>query len=618
MTGNNKHGDKNAALKWIFSVAKPTLPFLAFVVVLNGIAASLGTVTALVSKELIDSAVAGLTGGLVKFCAVYVAVTVFQILLNVLLRYLSEKCRAKLDIAYKKRLFSSQLKKQYGCIRAYHSGELINRLTGDVGVITDAVTNILPSVAGIAVRLVCAFAVLVYLQWQFAVVFAVGGIMVYTVTRFMRGKIKSLHKDVQKAEGRARSFWQETMENLLVVKSFCAEQKSEQKSDELMELHYKARMKKASLGALSSGASHAIIRTGYLFALIWCAFKLLTGEMSFGSLTAITALVGQVQQPFMSLSGIVPKYYSALSSAERIMEIENLPDEKKPHENTVGDVKEVYEKFRGINIENVCFAYDKNSPENVLSNLDLYINKGDFVSITGSSGIGKSTLFKLMLDIYEPQDGKIEFEFTDNSVGVCPEMRKLFAYVPQGNMLLSGTIRENLLFGDEKATDEQLWDALATAQAKEIVEGKPGGLDSTVEQNGRNFSGGQRQRLTVARALVKQPKILVLDDSSSALDYATDAALRRALRARRGSTTFIVSQRIACVRDSDMILVLDNGRLVGRGTHEQLLEGCEVYRDIYCSQFPEERESIKRRAACNSITDKDISDIDTNGEGVQA
>lgn len=564
MTGNNKHDDKNAALKWIFSVAKPTLPFLAFVVVLNGIAASLGTVTALVSKELIDNAVAGLAGGLVKFCAVYVAVTVFQILLNVLLRYLSEKCRAKLDIAYKKRLFSSQLKKQYGCIRAYHSGELINRLTGDVGVITDAVTNILPSVAGIAVRLVCAFAVLVYLQWQFAVVFAVGGIMVYTVTRFMRGKIKSLHKDVQKAEGRARSFWQETMENLLVVKSFCAEQKSEQKSDELMELHYKARMKKASLGALSSGASHAIIRTGYLFALIWCAFKLLTGEMSFGSLTAITALVGQVQQPFMSLSGIVPKYYSALSSAERIMEIENLPDEKKPHENTVGDVKEAYEKFRGINIENVCFAYDKNSPENVLSNLDLYINKGDFVSITGSSGIGKSTLFKLMLDIYEPQDGKIEFEFTDNSVGVCPEMRKLFAYVPQGNMLLSGTIRENLLFMSDKADEQSIELALKIACADEFVENSALGLDTVIGEGGLGLSEGQIQRLSVARALLCDCPILLLDEATSALDEKTEAKLLDNLKKLTDKTCFIVTHKPAALAICNRRLSIVRDRF---GTH---------------------------------------------------
>ncbi len=556
---NNKKSDNSTALKWIIKVSNERLRFVMLLVVIGAVGASLGTLTALVSKEIIDSAQNKLFNNMITFCVVYLVMATLQIVLNILQRYLGEKCRAKLDIDFKSRLFKTQLSKKYASVRVFHSGELVNRLTGDVGVITDAVTTIVPNLISVAVRLICAFAVLVYMQWQFAVIFAVGGCLIYIITRFMRDKIKRLHRDMQRAEGRVRSFWQEIVENLLVIKSFSAENTSASRSDELLEEHYKVRMKKAALGAVSSGANHAILRFGYIFALVWCAHGLFKGTMSFGSLTAITALVGQVQQPFLSLSGIMPRYYAALSSAERIMEIESLPCEPAPNkENYIERATDVYKEFRRIDIKDVTFAYES---DDIIKNVNLSINKGDFISITGSSGIGKSTLFKLLLDIYSPNKGQIDFVFNTKTVSVCPEMRKLFAYVPQGNMLLSGTIRQNLTFMANNASDDDIQKALDITCCTQFISECQNGLETIIGEGGLGLSEGQVQRIAVARALLSERPILLLDEATSALDEKTEAQMLKNLKTLTDKTCFIVTHKPAALEICNRHIYLESKEL---------------------------------------------------------
>jgi len=546
------------SLRWIIRVSKPYIPFVVFLIVLNGIAACFGSASALLSKEVIDSAVDGLMRALVFYCVLYATLTLMQVVLNVAIRYLTEKCRAKLDIVFKERLFGAQLSKQYHPIRAFHSGDLVNRLTGDVSVITDAVTTIPANIASVVVRLVCAFSVLVVMQWQFAIVFAIGGLLIFTITRLLREKIKTLHKNMQKADGKVRSFWQEVVENLLVVKAFACEKSSCEKSDDFLSEHYDIRMKKSRLGAISSGANHAIMRVGYLFALIWCSAKLLVNKMSFGTLTAITALVGQVQMPFASLSGIMPRYYAALSSAERIMEIEDLPDETNPDNGKLADVLSSYKSFYGIRISDVDFGYDA---ENVLENVNLYINKGDFVSVTGASGIGKSTLFKLLLDIYPITSGKIEYEFSDCHLCCSPETRKMFAYVPQGNLLFSGTIRENLEFLAGECSDEYIQKALKIACADTFLSETQSGLDTVIGEGGLGLSEGQIQRLAVARALLSKAPILLLDEATSALDEQTEAQMLSNIKSLTDKTCLIVTHKKAALDICTRHLVMKNKML---------------------------------------------------------
>ena len=225
-----------------------------------------------------------------------------------------------------------------------------------------------------------------------------------------------------------------------------------------------------------------------------------------------------------------------------------------------------------------------------LSDITFSAKKGSTIGIIGGTGSGKSTLVDLIARFYDASSGTVTLDGQNVQTYSQKELREKIGVVPQKAALFQGTIRENLSWGREDATDEEMWEALTTAQAREIVEKKDGQLDFKLEQNGRNLSGGQRQRLTIARALVKKPDILILDDSASALDFATDAALRKSLHQLGGNTTtFLVSQRAASIRQADLILVLDDGQLAGKGTHQELVSTCETYREIFFSQFPEER-----------------------------
>ena len=267
----------------------------------------------------------------------------------------------------------------------------------------------------------------------------------------------------------------------------------------------------------------------------------------------------------------------------------------KKADNTNDNTKAVGSKKEGVASENavtfnhVTFTYE-GAGASSLSDITFQAKKGQTIGIIGGTGSGKSTLVSLIPRFYDPQEGTVTVNGIPAKDYPQGELCRKIGVVQQRAVLFKGTIRENLKWGNDHATDEELWDAITIAQAKDVVESKDGKLDFKVEQNGRNLSGGQKQRLTIARALVGQPEILILDDSLSALDFATDAALRKAIAGLEGDvTTFLVSQRISGIRQADKILVMDNGSLAGQGTHEELMESCETYQEIYYSQFPEER-----------------------------
>lgn len=249
-----------------------------------------------------------------------------------------------------------------------------------------------------------------------------------------------------------------------------------------------------------------------------------------------------------------------------------------------------------VEFKNVSFTYSGAGAPS-LSNISFSVKKGQTVGIIGGTGSGKSTLVNLIPRFYDATSGSVLLSGQNVKALSKNEICNLVGIVPQKAVLFHGSIKENLKWGNENASDEELWQALSIAQAKEIVEKKTGQLDFELEQGGKNLSGGQKQRLTIARALVKKPDVLILDDSSSALDFATDAALRKALASLESTTTFLVSQRIACVRSASLILVLDNGNLAGLGTHDSLMKDCSVYQEIYYSQFPEERPPKKNDAS---------------------
>ena len=435
-----------AVIGWLMRLGKKQFGKIAVIMAANIFWASLSVVFANFSKNIIDGAVEYHDYRYVlKYAIALFVVIMLQLVLNLLSNSFSERCRGRLDMEYRKYLLQQIMKKDYSKITSYHTGELQNRLFNDITVVTDGITTIVPDSTFYLVKLLCAFIYLVVISRVFALVFLAGGIFVVICLRAFRGPLKKLHKRVQETEGSTRSFFQEAIINLLVVKSFSAENRITQESDVLQEKNYKARMKRRFMTIASRGGISTVFNAGYVFALAYGAFGLLGMggiSMTYGTVTAMLQLVNQVQGPFASLSSILPKYYSVIASAERLMEIANLPDEKESNEKDI-DVEETYKNLKSIDFDNITFKYDRDL---ILDNTSLKVEKGDFIAITGISGIGKSTLLKLLLGVLNVQSGSISLKTQNGEIPVDKHTRRLFSYVPQGNMLLSGTIRDNLTF----------------------------------------------------------------------------------------------------------------------------------------------------------------------------
>ena len=355
---------------------------------------------------------------------------------------------------------------------------------------------------------------------------------------------------------------QEAIENLLAVKAFCAQKIITKKADDLQQINYKAKMKRRKISVVSNAGFNLAFQAGYAYALVWGAFKIIkNGPVFAGTLTAVLDLVNQVQAPFANISGLVPRYYGVIASCERIIEIETISNEDFEQIESYNPFED-YKKLESISFENIDFSYGR---EKIFDDTSITINKGDFVAITGISGIGKSTLLRLLLCVYSLDDGKINLNLTDGKKEVKASMRKLFAYVPQGNMLFSGTIRENITFIKPDATDEEIDFALKMSCADEFVSSLKDGLETTVGEKGLGLSEGQIQRLAIARAIICQSPILLLDEATSALDSKTEKRLLDNVKNMSNKTCIIISHKAAAVECCNMNICIKNKKIVKIG-----------------------------------------------------
>ncbi len=544
-------------LKWIIETSKSQRLSMAVLILSNAFFSVLSIIFAFLIKEIIDSAVPPKQDidRLISFAVAIILVVLVQFVFRLIINGLAERIRAKLEMAYKTRLFNGILRKEQDKITAYHSGELMNRLTSDVGIVSDGISSIVPTVVSAFTRLICAVVALIILDWVFAIAFTVAGLLVFLVITGLRGMLKSLHKGVQETDGEVRSFMQECIENLLAVKVFSASGKVQQKSNELQEKNFKIKMRRKNYSVSGHAIYNFIFSAGYLFALIYGGVKILGGVISYGALSAILQLVNNVQVPFASLSNILPKYYAMLASAERIMEIEQVQEE--PREKAVVANK-LYEKTNAIVFEDVSFSYDRDV---VLQGASAKINKGDFVAVVGASGQGKSTLFKLMLGVYRLNKGKIYCQTDEGNVDLSVGTRPLFAYVPQGNMLFSGTIRENVTFINQTASQSEIDRALEISCVSEFIGTLPQGLDTIVGEHGVGLSEGQVQRIAIARAILANAPVLLLDESTSALDEKTEKKVLENLAELKGVTKILISHKKQALSMCDDCLEIKGGKI---------------------------------------------------------
>ena len=405
-----------------------------------------------------------------------------------------------------------------------------------------------------------------------------------------------MYKKVQSRLDQVLGITRENLTGVRVIRAFHQEAKEEERFRENNEALSAMQIFVGKISACMNPVTYVIVN-GAIIALIYTgAVQVNIGNLSQGEVVAIINYMNQILVELVKLANLIVTMNKALACADRVASVFEIGADAAYAEKSVQNQKladKVDKKAPFLNFKHVSLTY-QGAGAPTLQDMNFTVNRGDTVGIIGGTGSGKTSLVNLIPGFYPATEGEILLEGRDIRTMSDEELRGRIGVVPQKAVLFKGTIRSNLQWGKPDATEEEMWKALELAQASEVVDGKPGKLDATVAQNGKNFSGGQRQRLTIARALVREPEILILDDSASALDYATDAKLRAALRTLEDkTTTFIVSQRASTIRHADKIIVLDDGEIAGVGTHDELLKDCTVYQEIYYSQYPEQRGGVR-------------------------
>ena len=403
-----------------------------------------------------------------------------------------------------------------------------------------------------------------------------------------------MYKKVQAKLDQVLGITRENLTGVRVIRAFHQEAKESDRFRENNEALSAMQIFVGKISACMNPVTYIIVN-GAIIALIYTgAVQVNIGNLSQGEVVAIINYMNQILVELVKLANLIVTMTKALACAERVASVFDIGADAayvEAQDQKLADKVDKSAPF--LDFKHVSLTY-QGAGAPTLQDMNFTVNRGDTVGIIGGTGSGKTSLVNLIPGFYPATEGEILLEGRDIRTMSDEELRGRIGVVPQKAVLFKGTIRSNLQWGKPDATEEEMWKALELAQASEVVDGKPGKLDATVAQNGKNFSGGQRQRLTIARALVRNPEILIQDDSASALDYATDAKLRAAIRTLEDkTTTFIVSQRASTIRHADKIIVLDDGEIAGMGTHDELLKDCTVYQEIYYSQYPEQRGGVR-------------------------
>lgn len=549
---------KNPAMSWIFGVSGKLKLGVLLLVLLNSAISISAVAFALVLREAIDGAVSGNKMVFLKFVIILGLIMVGQIAARGVIRFLDEYVRSGMENVIKTRLYETILSRKYSAITAYHTGELLNRITNDAVVVADGFVQIIPGIIAMLVKLAGAAAVLFVLDYRFSVIFFAGGGLVLIFTTLFRRVMKKLHKDVQAADGVLRSYLSENLGSLMVLKTFGAERKSIDTSKQYMDKHRFMRMKRNKFSNICNVGFGLVMNGGYIFGLCWCSFGILHGSITYGTLSAVLQLVDQLWAPLANMTGYLPKFYGMLSSAERCMELETLEEEHVESQFSRDYCRELYKDMTSIECKNITFRYEDDI---ILENADISIGKGELITIMGNSGAGKSTLLKLLLAIYEPEKGTLELKTDRESYALTEKYRKMFAYVPQGNFLMSGNVTSAIASLDDTSADVDMDKVKAVAHiacADTFVEKLEHGYDTLIGERGMGISEGQAQRLAIARALYTDAPVLLLDEATSALDEQIEKKVLKNIRELTDKTVIIVSHRKAVLEVCDRCMVLED------------------------------------------------------------
>lgn len=539
----------------------------------------------LVVADIIDTGIgAGDSGFIVKRCLLLIGLGLLGLASSVTAQYFAAKAAIGFTASVRHALFGKVQSLSYAELDKLGTSTLMTRMTSDMNQVQTglnlALRLLLRSPFVVFGAMIMAFTIDVKSAWVFAVIIP----LLFAVVFGIMFSCIPLYKKVQGRLDGVLGAAKENLAGVRVIRAFGKEKQEtesfENKSGELLS----SQLFVGKISALLNPVTYVMINLAIIAVLRVGGGQVYKGILTQGQVLALYNYMSQILVELIKMANLILSMTKATASAKRVAAILALESSLDvPQENP-----EEPEAAPAVSFDGVTFTYPTGGAP-ALSDISFTLEHGKTLGIIGGTGSGKSTLIGLIPRFYDVQEGCVKVDGCDVRQYPLETLRRKIGLVPQKALLFKGTIRENLLWGDEGATDDEIRDALRAAQAQEVVDGKPEGLDYEVETGGRNFSGGQRQRLTIARALVRKPEVLILDDSASALDFATDAALRHALRELPWKpAVVIISQRTASIRFADEILVLDDGKLAGRGTHDELLQTCEVYREIYESQFKKE------------------------------
>ena len=540
-----------------------------------------------VVAKMIDTGVAQQDYTFIFRCAaILLAMALLGLLCSVTAQFFAARASAGFGASLRQTMFDHIQRFSFSMLDRVGSDTLITRINDDVNQVQSGVNMCLRLILRSPFIVLGATAVAFTVNVKCAVIFAVTVPVLFAVIFAIMLVSIPLFKKVQEKLDRITELTRENLTGVRVIRAFCREKYAagefEDSNRELTRLNEFV----GKISAVLNPLTYAMINIAAVILIDKAAIEVNLGNLQQGETVALYNYMMQIIVELIKLAALIITLNKSMACAGRISEVLAMkPDMEYPEADTVS-----YEAGNpAVEFDDVTFSYE-NAAAPSLKNISFAAEHGQTVGIIGGTGSGKTTLVNLIARFYDATEGKVLIDGTDIKNYSKETLEKRCGIVQQKTVLFKGSIRDNLRWGNEKADDEKLWKALETAQAKDVVRSKPGQLDFELERGGGNLSGGQRQRISIARTLVKEPGILIFDDSFSALDFATEAALRKALHnMERQAAVFIVSQRISAIRNSDIIIVLDNGVMAGKGSHEELMNSCETYREIYYSQFPEER-----------------------------
>ena len=536
----------------------------------------------LVMSDIIDNGIDG-DGGLeyvLSHGAIMVALGVLGLACALTCQYLAAKCSQGFGTELRNDLFRHINTLSFKELDKFGTPSIVNRLSSDVNQLQYMVAMLIRLVIRAPFLVIGAAVMAMMINLKLSLIFIAAAPLIAVVLYFIMSRSIPLYKNVQQKLDKVAQITRENLSGVRVVRAFSEQEYEKDRFDKSADELTRGAIVVGRISALLNPATFVIINAA-IIAILWFGGGLVnTGEMTQGEVFAFVNYMTQISLALVVVAQLVVTVTKAIASGTRVVELLDAAPSITDDGNTEVDTSV---DAPAVKFDRVSFGY--NEGKYTLTDLTLTVPRGASVGVIGGTGSGKSTLVNLLARFYDVSEGSVELFGTDVKKYPLKQLRRTVAYVPQNTMLFSGTIRSNLLMGGRDADDETLWKCLETAQAASFVREKEKGLDSVVMQGGKNFSGGQRQRLAVARALAAHSDILVLDDSSSALDFATDLNMRTAINATRGDTTlFLVSQRATSLKDCDVIVVLDGGLVAGIGKHDDLLKTCDVYREIYLSQ----------------------------------